>query len=236
MLPISLPIAFIGGIVSFLSPCILPIVPGFLAYLAGSSSAGSPSRRATFLNALCFVLGFSLVFALLGVLLQTTLSHVAYDARIWLSRIGGIIIIGFGLYLARVVPIPWLERDYKLPVGGKPGRSRYVTSVLFGAAFAAGWTPCVGAVLGAILTLAVTSPGTAFAMLLAYSLGLGLPFLLVGMFAAGAQTLINRYAGAMKKVSIFFGVVLVVLGVLVFTQRLERVANFEFLNRFLLTQ
>lgn len=233
MLGPSLPIAFIGGIVSFLSPCILPIVPGFLAYLAGSSTVGTPDRKATFLNALCFVLGFSVVFALLGVLLQTALSSVAYDARIWLSRAGGIIIIAFGLYLARILPIPWLEREYKMLVHASAGRSRYVTSALFGAAFAAGWTPCVGAVLGAILTLAAAHPGSAFALLMAYSLGLGLPFLLVGLFAAGAQGFVNRYAGAMQKVSIAFGLVLVVLGVLVFTQRLDRIARFDLLDRFL---
>jgi cytochrome c-type biogenesis protein len=173
------------------------------------------------------------VFAVLGVLLQTVLAHVAYDARVWLSRIGGAVIIIFGLYLARILPIPWLERDYKLQVGAAPGRNRYLTSALFGAAFATGWTPCVGAVLGAILTLAVTSPGTALAMLLAYSLGLGLPFLAVGLFAAGAQKFINRWAGAMQKISVVFGLVLVALGVLVFTQRLERIASFELLNRFL---
>jgi len=230
---ISIPIAFVGGVVSFLSPCILPIVPGFLAYLAGASAAGIPSRRATFLNALCFVLGFSLVFALLGVLLQTALSSVAYDARVWLSRIGGAIIVAFGLYLARILPLPWLEREYRLPVGVTPGRSRYLTSALFGAAFAAGWTPCIGAVLGAILTLAIAHPGSAFVLLLAYALGLGIPFLIAGLFAAGAQGFITRFAGIMRKVSMAFGLVLVALGVLVFTQRLERVASFEFLNRLL---
>jgi cytochrome c-type biogenesis protein len=211
-------------------------VPGFLVYLAGSSVTGTPSRRATFTNALCFVLGFSVVFAVLGVLLQTALSSVAYDARIWLSRAGGVIVIAFGLYLAKVIRIPFLDREHKFGVAASPGRSRYLTSALFGAAFAAGWTPCVGAVLGAILTLAVTSPGSSFALLMAYSLGLGLPFLLVGLFAAGAQGIINRYARAMSYVSVVFGILLVVLGILVFTQRLERLANFEFLNRIILTQ
>lgn len=234
MIETSLFVAFVAGIVSFLSPCILPIVPGFLAYLAGASTNGTPSRRQTFLNALAFVLGFSVLFALLGVLLQTALSSIAYDARIWLSRIGGVIIIVFGLYLAGLLRISWFEREHKLSVSTNSGRNRYLTSALFGAAFAAGWTPCVGAVLGAILTLAVSQPGSAFALLLAYSLGLGIPFLLVGLFTAGAQGFINRYAHVMQYVNKVFGVVLVVLGVLVFTQRLARIANFEILNRFLI--
>lgn len=234
MIETSLSIAFLAGIVSFLSPCILPIVPGFLAYLAGSSTTGAPSRRSTFLNALAFVLGFSFVFALLGVLLQTVLSSVAYDARLWLSRIGGVVIIVFGLYLMGLLRIPWFEREHKLSVASGSGRNRYITSALFGAAFAAGWTPCVGAVLGAILTLAISQPGSAFALLLTYSLGLGIPFLLVGLFTASAQGFINRYAHAMQYVSKLFGLVLVILGVLVFTQRLARIANFEFLNRFLI--
>ena len=235
MYGVSLPLAFIAGIVSFLSPCILPIVPGFLAYLAGSSvSSVGASRRETFLNALFFVLGFSVIFAVLGILLQTVLVHVAYDARIWLSRIGGIIIIFFGLYLAKLVRIPFLDREHTFRVAGVAGRSRYVTSALFGAAFAAGWTPCVGAVLGAILTLAVAQPAMALGLMLVYSVGLGVPFLVVGLFAASAQSLINRYARVMEYISIAFGVVLIGLGVLVFTQQLYRIANFDFLNRIII--
>jgi cytochrome c-type biogenesis protein len=227
---LSLAIAFAAGVVSFLSPCILPIVPGFLAYLAGTSVAGTPTRRATFLNALCFVLGFSLVFAILGILLQTALSHLAYDARIWLSRIGGVIVIGFGLYLAGVLRIPWLEREHQMRVNPSAQRNRYLTSALFGAAFAAGWTPCVGAALGAILTLAAVNAGSAFWLLMAYSLGLGMPFLLVGLFASSAQGIINRHAAGMATVAKVFGWVLVVMGILVFTQRLERIANFGFVR------
>ncbi len=234
---ITLPLTFAAGIISFLSPCILPIVPGFLAYLAGSSvSSVGATRRETFLNALFFVVGFSLVFAALGVLLQTVFSSVAYDARIWLSRVGGLIVLFFGLYLAKIISVPFLDRGHVFAVGQSPGRSRYVTSLLFGAAFAAGWTPCVGAVLGAILTLAVTQPGAAFALMLTYSLGLGLPFLLVGLFAASVQPLINRYAAVSRSITIAFGVVLVLLGILVFTQRLDRVANFEILNRIMYRQ
>ncbi|MDO8600387.1 MAG: cytochrome c biogenesis protein CcdA [bacterium] len=231
---ISLGIAFIGGLVSFLAPCVLPIIPGFLSYLAGSSTTGgAPSRRAVFMNALFFVLGFSVVFAALGVLLNTLLEAVAYDAQIWLSRIGGALVIFFGLYLVGLLKIPFLEREHKIAVRTRFS-SRYATSFLFGLAFAAGWTPCVSAALGAILGIAATQPGTAFYLLLSYALGLGLPFLLVGLFAAQATALINRYVGVVRYINIFFGIILIGLGVLMFTGNLSRIANFELLNRWLL--
>src|SRR3989338_7734848 len=183
----SIIVAFIAGLVSFLSPCVLPIIPGFMAYLAGSSLDQAQShRRDIFLASLFFVFGFSAVFSALGVLLNTVLEAVAYDAQIWLARIGGAIIILFGLYLVGLVKILFLERELKFSVRTK-FKSKYVTSFVFGAAFAAGWTPCVGAVLGGILGLAASAPGSAFALLLSYSLGLGIPFLIVGVFAGQAQ-------------------------------------------------
>lgn len=233
---ISLTIAFAAGLVSFIAPCVLPIIPGFLAYLSGASlkDAGA-KRKEIFLNSFFFVLGFSLVFAVLGVLLNTVLEAVGYDVQIWLSRIGGVIIIFFGLYLTGLIHIPFLEREHKFAVTAK-FNSRYLTSLLFGAAFAAGWTPCVGAALGAILGLAASNPGTAFYLLLAYALGLGLPFLAVGLFAAQASSFINRNAEKIRYVNIIFGIVLIALGVLIFTQQLSRIANFEFLNRILLKE
>jgi cytochrome c-type biogenesis protein len=232
---ITLIVAFVAGIVSFLSPCVLPIIPGFLAYLAGTSlnDKGKSDRLRIFMNSVFFVLGFSVVFAVLGVLLNTLLERVAYDALVWLSRVGGLIIIFFGLYLAGILKIPFLEREHKISVKRTFG-SRYTTSFVFGAAFAAGWTPCVGAALGAILGLAATEPGAAFYLLLSYALGLGLPFLAVGAFASRADRLIARLGGAMKWLNVIFGIVLVALGVLVFTQSLNLIANFSLLNNFLL--
>ncbi|MEK7554651.1 MAG: cytochrome c biogenesis protein CcdA [Patescibacteria group bacterium] len=231
---LTLSVALLAGLVSFLSPCVLPIIPGFLAYLAGSklSDAGS-HRRDIFFNSVAFVLGFSVVFATLGVVLNTVLEHVAYDAQTWLARIGGALIIFFGLYLTGLIKLPFLEREYK-PHVNVTLKSRYATSFLFGLAFAAGWTPCVGAVLGGILGLAAREPGSAFTLLFAYSLGLGLPFLLVGLFASPASRFINRYATYARYVNIVFGIILIALGVLAFTQELNRIANFEILNRFLL--
>lgn len=230
---LNLSIAFVAGLVSFFAPCILPIVPGFLAYLAGASLADAKvNRRQMFLNSLFFVLGFAVIFAALGVLLNSVLEAAAYDVQLWLSRLGGIIIIFFGLYLLGLVKIGFLEREHKFRV--KKFQSKYLTSFLFGFAFAAGWTPCVGAALGAILGLAATNPGSAFSLLLSYSLGLGLPFLVVGLFAAQAAAFIGKYARLLAALNKLFGLVLLGLGVLVFTQSLNLIANFGFLNRLLL--
>lgn len=226
--------AFLGGLVSFLAPCVLPIIPGFLAYLAGSSTAEAGSKRKEiFINSVFFVLGFGIVFALLGVLLNTLLENIAYDVQTWLSRIGGVMIIFFGLYLVGLIKIPFLEKEYKFRVKTK-FKSRYATSFLFGLAFAAGWTPCVGPALGVILGLAATQPGSAFILLLTYALGLGIPFLIVGAFTGQAVEFINRHAVGLKYLNIVFGVILLALGVLIFTQKLSLIANFEFLNKILL--
>ena len=234
MTDIGIVVAFIAGLVSFLSPCVVPIVPGFLSYLAGASVGETQTkRRDIFLSSVFFVLGFASVFSLLGVLLNTLLEAVAYDAQIWLSRIGGALIIFFGLYLVGLIKIPFLEKEFKIGVKTK-FRSRHVTSFVFGAAFAAGWTPCVGAILGGILGLAASNPGSAFGLLFSYSLGLGLPFLVVGLFASQASGFISRYAKWFHYFTVAFGIILIVLGILVFTQNLNRIANLELLNRFLL--
>jgi len=234
--PVSIFAAFLGGLVSFLSPCVLPIIPGFLSYLAGASLKDSEvKRKEIFLNSVFFVLGFSLVFAALGVLLNTILEAIAYDVQQWLARIGGGIIILFGLYLTGLLKLPFLEREHKFKVPLNL-RSRYLTSTLFGAAFAAGWTPCVGAVLGGILGLAATAPGSAFTLLFSYSLGLGLPFLATGLFAGHASAFIQKYAHILSYVNIGFGVLLIILGILAFTQSLNLIANFELLNQFLLAE
>ncbi|MEK7519270.1 MAG: cytochrome c biogenesis protein CcdA [Patescibacteria group bacterium] len=229
--------AFLGGLISFLAPCVLPIIPGFLAYLAGTTpdkaQRGLSVRKQIFFNSIFFVIGFSIVFALLGVLLNTILERVAYDFQIWLSRIGGVMIIFFGLYLIGLIKIPFLEKDYKFTVKTR-FNSRYLTSFIFGLSFAVGWTPCVGPALGVILGLAATQPGSAFILLLTYALGLGIPFLIVGAFTAEANEFLNRHVIGFKRLSIVFGIILLTLGVLIFTQKLSLIANFELLNKILL--
>ena len=192
----------------------------------------SPRNWRIFASSIFFVLGFSLVFSLVGVLLQSVLANVASTVQVWLGRIGGIIIILFGIYLLGLIRIPFLEQEHKLTVKRK-FNSMYITSFIFGAAFAVGWTPCVGAVLGAVLSLAVTQPGTAFFLMLAYSLGLGIPFLLVGLFTNQAQRVIERSEKVITYFKYIFGVILILLGILVFVNQLSRVANLAFATDFL---
>ena len=218
-------VAFIAGIVSFLSPCVLPLIPGFLAYL---SSSGKESTRLTmFLHSVAFVLGFSLVFALLGVLLNTVLERISYQVQTWLSRIGGLIIILFALYVLGLLKIGFLEREHKLKVKKKFSIA-YLTSFVFGAAFAVGWTPCVSAILGSIFALAITQPNLAFTLLMSYALGLGIPFLVVGLFSVQATRLINKSQKFLKYFNIIVGILLLILGILVFTNKLNIVANWFF--------
>lgn len=227
MAEVTIFFAFAAGILSFLSPCILPLIPAFLAYLSGTTIEEvekSKKKLNVLLNAVFFVLGFSLVFSLIGVLLNTVLLNVGYDIRIWLSRIGGIIIIAFGLYLLGLLKLPFLNVEHK--VRPKKFKYSYLTSFAFGVAFAAGWTPCVGAVLGSILTLALTSPGIAFNLLFSYSIGLGIPFLLAGVFLSQTLSIISKAGPFLRYFNYLMGVILIILGILVFTQYLPRIASF----------
>ncbi len=186
-----------------------------------------------FTSSVFFVLGFSLVFSILGVLLQTLLSNVSFTVQQWLGRIGGIIIILFGLFLLGLFTPAFLQREHKFLIKRKFS-SHYLTSFVFGAAFAVGWTPCVSVALGAILALAATAAGSAFILLLAYTLGLGIPFLLVGFFTTEAQRFIKKSRKWLIYVQYFFGIILIILGILVFVGQLNRIANIEFIVNFLI--
>ena len=234
MAEVTLIVAFIAGLVSFLSPCVLPIIPGFLSYLSGISASevdSSKGRFVIFLNTVFFVLGFTLVFSILGVLINGIFADAAFGIREWLGKIGGTIIILFGLVLMKVIKLPFLEKERKFRV--RKFGITYVTSFMFGLAFAAGWTPCVGAVLASILTLAAVSANNAFSLLIAYSLGLTLPFLITGLFVSRMQGLILKYEKALSHVNVVFGIILVILGILVFTNTLSSISNFGFLQSFL---
>ena len=234
MAEITILFAFAAGILSFLSPCILPLIPAFLAYLSGTTieeSKETKKKLNVVLNTLFFVLGFSVIFSLIGVLLNSILIGISYDLRIWLSRMGGVVIIALGLYLLGVLKIPFLSSEHKFRP--KKFKLSYLTSFIFGAAFAAGWTPCVGAVLGTILTLAITSPGIAFALLFAYSIGLGIPFILSGIFLSQTLILISKAGNLLKYFNIIMGIILIVIGILVFTNNLAAVANLQFASNLL---
>ncbi|MBI5046561.1 cytochrome C biogenesis protein [Candidatus Micrarchaeota archaeon] len=239
MVELTIFIAFTAGLFSFLSPCVLPLIPAFLTFLANVSLASlneakksDQDRLRIFLSSIFFVLGFSFIFSLLGVLFQSVLSGIAYDLQAYLGYIGGAIIIAFGLMLLGILEIPFLQQEHKIRVD-KSGNI-YVASFIFGAAFAVGWTPCVGAALGSILTLAVVQPGTAFPLMLSYSLGLGIPFILCGIFVSQASSFIKKLGPYLKWFNLLFGLIMIGLGILVFTGTLNLVANLGFLNDILL--
>ena len=198
-----------------------------------TSQIKQPRDWNIFYSSVFFVLGFSLVFALVGVLLQTALSHVGAVTQVWLGRVGGAIIILFGLFLLGVIQPAFLTRQHTFTVK-KRFKSHFITSFVFGAAFAVGWTPCVTAALGAILGLATSSPGSAFILLFAYTMGLGIPFLLVGLFTEQAQGLIDRGGRVIEIFQKVFAVILVFLGILIFAGELSKIANFKFLTEALL--
>ena len=201
-------------------------------YLAAQKA--TPKRDWTvFLSSVFFVLGFSAVFSIVGILLQTVLAHASYEVQAWLGRIGGVVIILFGLFLLGLFTPKFLMRDHKIAVKKKFG-SYYLTSFVFGAAFAAGWTPCVSAALGAILALATTQAGSAFFLLFAYTLGIGVPFLIVGLFVNQAQAAIDKAGPWLKYFEYVFGVLLIIIGIFIFTGELSQVANVQFLTTALL--
>lgn len=209
----ALTIALAAGVLSFLSPCVLPIVPPYLAYMGGIS-LGDAERRPgrALVPAAFFVLGLSTVFLLLGFTFSW-IGQLFLGYQVWLTRIAGTVIVIFGLHFLGLFRVPIFNREVRIDAGDRGG-SAFGAYVL-GLAFAFGWTPCIGPVLGAILSLAASEAdvtrGTA--LLAAYAVGLGLPFLLVAGFldrAQGVMTRLKRYMGAIEKA---MGVLLVAVGV-----------------------
>ena len=247
MVDSSIVFSALAGAGSFFSPCILPILPAFVSYLSGttlneiqdsSGQSGSSGqslklKRSTrlniFLNTVYFVLGFSLVFALLGVFLNSVLLSVGVSFQNVLTSVGGLVIIGFGAYLILSTKLRRLNFEKKFTSIPK-FRTSYITSFVFGAAFAAGWTPCVGPILGSTLTLAATAPGAAYNSLLAYSLGLGIPFLVTSIFFSQATSVIRKMVKHLKYFNPAMGIMLIILGILVFTNNLSILGNFPLAN------
>jgi cytochrome c-type biogenesis protein len=218
------------------------MIPAFLAYISGStiselnqkggSQTISINRTKIILNTVFFVLGFSVVFSTLGVIINSTLTSSSAELIQGFNQIGGIIIVGFGAFLLLSSKINKLNIEKKfIP---KRSKASYPLSFVFGLAFAAGWTPCVGPILGTILTLAATTPSVAFNLLIVYSLGLGIPFILMGIFFSRANRIIKSMSKHLKYYNLILGGFIIILGVLVFTNQLAYIANFPLLNELLL--
>lgn len=240
MSEVTIAIAVIAGLASFVAPCILPMVPAFIAYISGSTiselsgnkSLVSINRTRVILNSVFFVSGFSIVFSFLGILINGFLSSGISEFVSTLNYVGGAIIIGFGVFLILSTKIKKLNMEKKFFPQRK--NASYPMAFLFGLAFAVGWTPCVGPVLGTILTLAATTPSAAFNLLLAYSMGLGIPFILIGIFFSRATGIIQKMSRHLKYYSLILGGFIIILGILVFTNQLAYIANFPLLNELVL--
>ncbi len=253
---VSIPLAFAAGFLSCLSPCVLPMIPAYLGYLTGASlegaavpetallgrqsagsvgggtvvmSAPSMATPSPFLHALSFVSGFSIVFVLFGVSLGIV-GFLLRDQQDIILKASGTLLIVMGLHLSGVITIPFLAQERRFDVGGG-AKVGYARSFFVGSAFSAGWSPCIGPTLGAILALAVSS-GTvpqAGVLLLAYAAGLSVPFLAMGLAYSSVKPLytrVKRYVGVLNYLS---GAMLIVVGILVFTDSL---INFNSLFNF----
>jgi cytochrome c-type biogenesis protein len=227
-LNVTVGLAFLAGLASFLSPCVLSLVPAYVGYLGGRAAGGEAAGRSrwlTFSHGLAFVLGFTLVFLLFNIV-AAALGGLLYGLRLWLARIGGLVVILFGLHMIGVFRIPFLEYDVRVHAQVN-NRWGLLSSVLMGVFFSAGWSPCVGPVLGAIMTFALNGGslllGTALG--LAYSAGLAIPFLLAALSVGWVTLLLRRYARVMRYVEIAMGVLLVIVGAMLLFGVLGLLAN-----------
>ena len=226
---LGLSLAFLAGLASFFSPCVFSLVPAYVGYLGGRSVASASdskyNRWVTFSHGLAFVLGFSVVFISLGVA-SSALGWV-FDAKGLLAKVGGIVVIIFGLHMTGIIRIKFLEYDLRPQT--VPDRNRgYLASFLMGVFFSAGWAPCVGPILGAILTLAMNGGSIRQGVLLlsAYSAGLAIPFLVASIWIGLVTASIRRYGKAMHYVEIGMGVVLIIVGLLLFSGRYGQLAQY----------
>jgi len=226
---IGVGLAFLAGLASFLSPCVFSLVPAYIGYLGGRSVASARDGKEhpwqTLSHGIAFVLGFSVIFISLG-LATSALGGLLYDMRTWLARIGGIVVILFGLHMTGILRIPFLE--YDLRPQSMPDRNRgYLASFLMGIFFSAGWSPCVGPILGAILTLSISGGSVSHGAILltSYSAGLAIPFLIASMQIGLVTTVIRRYGKVMHYVEVGMGIILIFVGILLLSDKYQQIAS-----------
>jgi cytochrome c-type biogenesis protein len=223
----NIAIAFAGGLLSFLSPCVLPLVPGYISLMSGVSvdhlKSGGSSRRAVIANSLAFNAGLSVIFLALGG--TAGLVGSAIINNVWVRIIGGLVIIVFGLHLIGLIKIKYLYRDTRQFSSEKP--RGIFGSLTLGIAFAAGWTPCIGPILGGIIGLAATSGGWKSGLVLAafYSAGLAVPFLVTGLGINQFLGFYGKFRKHLHKVEVVSGIILILIGVLIMSNRLTILAS-----------
>jgi cytochrome c-type biogenesis protein len=219
-------VAFAAGTISFLSPCVLPLVPGYISYIAGQSIASRGTAKSAILRfqavalSLCFVLGFSTVFVILGAS-ATALGQLLISYRYELNLVGGAVVIGFGLFTLDLLRPSLLQRELRADpeiAGGRPGGA-----YLLGVAFAFGWSPCIGPILGAILTVGAASAtvGKGAALLATYSLGLGVPFVVAAAFTDGLLARLKSIGRVGRGLRLFAGSVMILMGGAMLTGQLS---------------
>lgn len=222
--------AFIAGLLSFLSPCILPLVPGYISFISGMSledlsrkdSKNKNSFYRVLIGALFFILGFSLVFTLLGAS-ATFIGSFLQEYSVWFKRLGGIIIILFGLHMIGIINIPFLHYQKKFQTSQNASFHLFFTPFIIGFAFAFGWTPCIGPILAAILVYAGTQE-TVFkgmTLLMIYSAGLGIPFLLTALAVNQFYQLSSQIKKYFHTIELIGGILLILIGILIFTDNLS---------------
>ncbi|HEV2750996.1 MAG TPA: cytochrome c biogenesis protein CcdA [Gemmatimonadales bacterium] len=221
----SFTIAFLAGLLSFLSPCVLPLIPSYVGFLTGLTFEELEVRRGTaLLHALWFVAGFSLVFVALGAT-ASALGVVLLHSQVWIGRVGGVIVILFGLYLIGVLRPAFLMRERRIELARKP--LGYAGSAVVGITFGAAWTPCIGPILGAILTMAAAQASLTHGagLLAAYALGLAVPFLLAAVALDRFLVWFQKFRPYIVWVERVAGVLLIVLGLLLVTDRFTLLAS-----------
>ena len=223
---VSFAVAFMAGLLSFLSPCVLPLIPSYIGFITGLTAEDLQVRRGEALaHALWFVGGFSIVFMALGAT-ASELGSFLLRYHTWIGRVGGVIVIAFGLYLLGVARPAFLMRERRFQIANKP--IGYVGSAVVGVAFGAAWTPCIGPILGAILTLAAASAsiGQGTALLGVYALGLAVPFVLTAVALDRFLVWFQRFRPYLVWVERVAGVLLVILGILLVTDRFTLLAGY----------
>ncbi len=224
--------AFVAGLLSFLSPCVLPLIPSYITYITGLSfsdlDAERPShliRRQTMLHSLAFVGGFTVVFVLLGAS-ATYIGSFLQQHMDLVRKAGGVLIVVFGIHVTGLVPLKWLLGERRISLKHKP--AGFLGSFLVGLAFAAGWTPCIGPILASILMIAATEEKVAqgIILLLLYSIGLGIPFLLSSLALHRFITIFNRFKKYIRQFEIITGFFLILVGILIFTNWLSVLSGY----------
>ncbi len=232
MKDVSFPLAFLAGLLSFLSPCVLPLVPSYVSFITGISfedlTEGAGRGKVTFLtitNSLSFIAGFSTIFIGLGAS-SSAIGKFFFEYQDWIRIVGGILVIFFGLFVSGIIRLDFLTRERKIHLSGKP--AGYIGSFLVGMTFAAAWTPCIGPILGTILLYASSKGSTVYGLklLAVYSLGLAIPFFLSSLML---NTFLSYSSGIRRHMRIIMGasgLLLIVFGVLLLTNNVRQLMSF----------